>query len=44
MSQSRSMDLGSVAESEWGEDTISNWMWEQDWLVAGGYWDEEAAQ
>ena len=44
LSKPRPMDIGSVAESEWGEDSMSHWIWEQDWLAAGGSWDEEAAQ
>ena len=43
LSKPRSMDIGSVAESEWGEDFVSQWIWEQDWLAAGGSWEEEAA-
>ena len=38
LSKPRSMDIGSVAESEWGEDSMSQWIWEQDWVAAGGSW------
>ena len=43
LSKPRSMDISSVAESECGEDSMSQWIWEQDWLAAGGSWEEEAA-
>ena len=43
LSKPRSMSIGSLAESEWGEDFMSQWNWEQDWLAAGGSWEEEAA-